>query len=79
VIVTIPSYQVKVGDVVRIREGSKKKAIFATLDEKLKTVKLPSWLKLDFEKKEVTIQGIPHSENSELLFNVGAVLEFYSR
>lgn len=78
-IVTIPSYQIKVGDVIGIREGSKKKALFATLDEKLKTVKIPSWLKLDFDKKQVTVEGIPQAPQSELLFNVGTVLEFFSR
>ena len=78
-IVTIPSYQVKVGDVIGIRAGSKTKALFATLDEKLKTVKLPSWLKLNFDKKEVTVDGLPQAAQSELLFNVGAVLEFFSR
>jgi len=78
-IVTIPSYQVSIGDVVSIREGSKKKAIFTTLDERLKTVKSPAWLKLDVEKKQVTVDGIPVANQSELLFNVGAVLEFYSR
>ena len=77
--VTIPSYQVKVGDVVSIREGSKKKALFATLDEKLKTVKIPAWLKLNFDKKELTVDGIPNAPQSELLFNVGTVLEFFSR
>jgi small subunit ribosomal protein S4 len=77
--VTIPSYQVKVGDVIGIREGSKKKTLFATLDEKLKSVKLPSWAKLNFDKKEVTIEGIPQAPQSELLFNVGSVLEFFSR
>ncbi len=78
-IVTIPSYQVSIGDVVSIREGSKKKALFTTLDERLKTVKAPAWLKLDTEKKQVTVDGIPVAMQSELLFNVGAVLEFYSR
>ncbi len=78
-IVTIPSYEVKVGDVVGIRAGSKKKPLFATLDEKLKTVKIPSWLKLDFDKKEITVEGLPQAPASELLFNVGAVLEFFSR
>ncbi len=78
-IVTIPSYEVSVGDVISIREGSKKKALFATLDERLKTVKIPSWLKLNFDKKEITVDGIPNAPESELLFNVGAVLEFYSR
>ncbi len=78
-IVTIPSYQVQVGDVVSIREGSKKKVLFANLDERLKTIKIPAWLKLNFDKKEITVDGVPHAEQSELLFNVGAVLEFYSR
>jgi small subunit ribosomal protein S4 len=78
-IVTIPSYQVKVGDVISIREGSKKKALFAPLDEKLKTVKIPSWLKLNFDKKEITVDGIPSAPQTELLFNVGTVLEFFSR
>jgi small subunit ribosomal protein S4 len=78
-IVTIPSYQVKVGDVISIREGSKKKGLFANLDERLKIVKIPAWLKLNFEKKEIVIDGLPQVANSELLFSPGAVLEFYSR
>lgn len=78
-IVTIPSYQVKVGDVIGIREGSKKKGLFVNLDERLKTVKIPAWLKLNFDKKEVTIDGIPMVLPTELMFNVGSVLEFYSR
>ena len=77
--VTIPSYQVKLGDVIAIREGSKKKAIFTTLDERFKTVKIPAWLKLNLDKKEITIDGIPTAVQTELLFNVGSVLEFYSR
>ncbi len=78
-IVTIPSYQVKVGDIIGIREGSKKKALFITLDEKLKTIKIPAWMKMNFEKKEIEIVGIPHVASTELMFSVGAVLEFYSR
>ena len=78
-IVTIPSYAVKIGDVIGIREGSKKKGIFANLDERLKTVKVPAWLKVNFDKKEMIIDGIPHVAHTELLFSPGAILEFYSR
>jgi small subunit ribosomal protein S4 len=78
-IITIPSYQVSVGDVVAIREGSKKKAIFTTLDDRFKAVKSPAWLSVNTEKKEAKIEGIPTANPSELLFDVGAVLEFYSR
>ena len=78
-IVTIPSYQVSIGDIIGIREGSKKKGLFTALDERLKTVKLPAWLKMDFEKKEIIVDGIPHALFTELLFSPNAVLEFYSR
>ena len=78
-IVTIPSYHVKVGDVIGIREGSKKKGLFSSLDERLKTIKIPAWLKLNIEKHEVKVEGIPRVPQTELLFNVGSVLEFYSR
>src|ERR1035437_6992941 len=49
---TIPSYQVSVGDVVAIRENSKKKPIFKDIDEKLREIKVPSWLAFNKEKKE---------------------------
>ncbi|HEY9583463.1 MAG TPA: 30S ribosomal protein S4 [Candidatus Paceibacterota bacterium] len=78
-IVTIPSYQVKVGDIISMREGSKKKAIFRDLDERIKTIKIPAWIKLDAEKKEARVDGMPYMAATELMFNVGAVLEFYSR
>jgi small subunit ribosomal protein S4 len=78
-IVTIPSYEVKIGQVVGIREGSKNKPLFASLDERMKTIKLPAWLKLNFDTKTVTVDGLPNAAKNELLFNVGSVLEFYSR
>lgn len=77
--VTIPSFQVSVGDKIGLRDGSKKKPIFSALDERMKTVKLPAWLKFNVEKKEGVVEGVPRIDHSELLFNVGSVLEFYSR
>ncbi len=78
-IVTVPSYQVAMGDTIAIREGSKKKVIFSKLDEQLKNVKVPSWMKVDADKKVVTIDGEPSADQTELLFDVRAVLEFYTR
>ncbi|MEI8328121.1 MAG: 30S ribosomal protein S4 [Candidatus Taylorbacteria bacterium] len=77
--VTIPSLQVKTGDKLAIREGSKNKVIFAKLDEDLKATKLPSWIKVDAEKHEITVEGIPVTDMTELLFDVRQVLEFYTR
>ena len=77
--VNIPSYSVSVGDKIGIRPRSADKALFAKLDENWKAVKLPVWLKLDFEKKELAVEGIPTADKAELLFDVGTVLEFFSR
>jgi small subunit ribosomal protein S4 len=79
VITNIPSMQVKVGDIISIREGSKSKGLFAALPERLKTVRVPAWMKVDPELKKITVDGAPFAQQSELMFNVGTILEFYSR
>lgn len=78
-IVNIPSYGTKVGDKISIREGSRKKALFAKLDEELAAVKAPAWLSVDADKKVVSVGGEPAAEMSDLLFDVRAVLEYYTR
>ncbi len=77
--VNIPSYQVSVGEVISIRPGSQKAKLFSTLDETLPKHKAPSWIKVDPEKKIVTVQGQPVLNQTELQFDLALVLEFYSR
>jgi small subunit ribosomal protein S4 len=78
-IVTIPSYSLRIGDVITIREGSRSKPLFAKLDEELKSVKVPAWISFEADKKQAKIAGEPTVDKSELLFDVGQVLEFYTR
>ncbi len=75
--VTIPSYELKPGDVIKIREGSKGKGIFSNLAEKLKEYNPPAWLAFDLEKMEGKMQTKP--KNTESFLDLNAVLEFYSR
>lgn len=77
--VTIPSFNVRLNDKISIREGSRKKTVFAKLDEEFKTVKWPNWMTVDTELKTITITGEPTVDMTELLFDVGSVLEFYTR
>lgn len=77
--VTIPSYKVSVGDVITIRERSKTKPIFKDLNEKMKEVRVPSWLTLDIEKKVAKVQGLPKIDANELAFDVSAIFQYYSR
>ncbi len=75
--VTIPSYQVKVTDIVKIREGSKVKKIFDNLLERLKDYNMPDWLIFDAKKLEGKILNKP--KNNETFLDLNVVLEFYSR
>jgi len=75
--VTIPSYEVKSGDVVKVREGSKNKKIFENLTERLKEYNTPTWLSFDAGIQEGKILDKPKGTDTFLDFNV--VLEFYSR
>ncbi len=75
--ITIPSYEVKLGDIVQIREGSKNKKIFENLIEKLKDYSIPSWVTFDPAKLEGKILAKP--KNIETFLDLNAVLEFYSR
>jgi len=77
--VSFPSYEVGVGDKISIREGSKKSPMFATIDEKMKSLTIPAWLKFNPEKREWEVQGKPSIGKTDVMFNVGVVLEFYSR
>ncbi len=77
--VTIPSYKVRIGDKIAIREGSKAKGSFAVIDEKIKAHTSPSWIKLDSELKIAEIQGAPKAGTGEMIYNLGTVLQFYKR
>jgi small subunit ribosomal protein S4 len=76
---TIPSYSVKVGDIIAIRELSQKKPLFKDLTETLKEQKIPSWLTLNVEKREAKVQGVPKIAANELSFDIPLIFQFYSK
>ena len=76
---TIASRRTKLGDVIGVRVGSKGSKIFEGLGEKLKTVKVPTWIKIAADKHTATLQGKPKSAPGESTFNLTSVIEFYSR
>src|SRR3989344_4402592 len=77
--VTIPSYTVKKGDIISIREGSKNAGIFNSLIERITERKSPEWLTVDSALRQVTISAMPSAGGIDINFNLAAVVEFYSR
>lgn len=74
---TIPSYRVRVGDIIAVREGSKNSPVFADFAKKVKGYTWPTWLKLSPDTLSAEVVGMPKNEEQFLQYET--VLEFYSR
>jgi small subunit ribosomal protein S4 len=79
--VGIASYQVRIGDVISIREGSKKSPYFNTLvPQWLPKYEAPSWLELNKDNMTAKVKGMVTAEESGI--NAGdlqSIIEYYSR
>jgi len=75
----IASRRMKVGDVIAIRPGSMSTKLFEGLAERLKTITVPTWFKLDTDNLVATFNGKPKPGQAEMSFNLTSVIEFYSR
>lgn len=74
----IPSYLVRVGDEVAIKENKKNKGIFAGLSEKLAAATLPSWLSVDASKQTGKVVSQPVEGDFDKIFDVKLIIEYYS-
>jgi small subunit ribosomal protein S4 len=79
--ITIPSFQVKVGDEIRIREGSLKTKYFtALLPQWIRKYKPPPWIELDSDKLIARFNRMPTIQESGLEEkDIQSLIEFYSR
>jgi small subunit ribosomal protein S4 len=75
--VDIPSYRVKVGQVVAVSDKAKNKKVFEGISEKLQKVEAPAWLSVDAKSASGKVLNTPTIENPN--FNPKAIIEFYSR
>jgi small subunit ribosomal protein S4 len=74
--VDIPSYIVRINDVISVREKSK--ILFRNLNEGRKPV-VPHWMETDFEKFQVTFRGLPEREDIDQTIKEQLIIEYYSR
>jgi len=77
--VTVPSILLGEGDVVSVRDGSKESPLFGAVEERMKANIVPPWVTVDTAKKEAKVMGSPAYVSNEHTFDLGAVIEFYSR
>jgi len=75
--VNIPSYQIKVGDVVAVKETKQKSALFANI--KSAKVVAPKWLDVDTSKLTGKVVRLPAREDIDLNIEEHLIVELYSR
>ncbi len=77
--VNIPSYQVKAGDVIAIREKAKKQARIAYAIELSEANGLVDWVSVDKTKMEGEFKRIPERTDLPADINESLVVELYSK
>jgi small subunit ribosomal protein S4 len=77
--VDIPSYSVKPGDVVAVRQRSRNNPAIAHALEEVKGRGVPEWLRYDAEKLEATVGSVPTREQINLPVQEQLIVELYSK
>lgn len=74
-----PSFAVKSGDKISIREGSRSSKLFSIVADKKAETGMTPWLTWDENKKEINVKEGSFTEKADLLFDLGQVIEYYQR
>ncbi|MDP3040140.1 MAG: 30S ribosomal protein S4 [Deltaproteobacteria bacterium] len=77
--VSIPSYLVKIGDVIELREKSRKSAKINDSLEGVARRGIPSWLELDKEHYRGRISALPSREDLTMPIKEQLIVELYSK
>ena len=77
--VNIPSYQVKVGDVITLKEKSRKNELIADNLEGAARRGVPSWLELDAANFQGTVKALPNREEITMPIQEQLIVELYSK
>jgi small subunit ribosomal protein S4 len=77
--VNIPSYLVKAGDAVAVREKSKKQARIVEALELAKQVGFPAWVEVSADKVEGVFKKAPDRDEFGSEINESLIVELYSR
>ncbi|MBP9686667.1 MAG: 30S ribosomal protein S4 [Candidatus Doudnabacteria bacterium] len=77
--VTIPSYSVKVGEVVSVGAGKAQSKYMQVAKDKLKAAQIPDWLDLNASEMKAKILSQPTAEDMDKAINTQLIIEHYSR
>lgn len=77
--VNIPSYEVRVGDVITIRERSRNIVPVIGALELLGTRNQPGWVSLDQDKRQISVLSAPQRQQIDVPVQEQLIVELYSK
>jgi small subunit ribosomal protein S4 len=77
--VTIPSYLLKIGDEVQIRDKSRKIELFNDALEAVERRGVPPWIELDRKEMKATVSAFPVREDITMPIQEQMIIELYSK
>jgi small subunit ribosomal protein S4 len=77
--VNIPSYQVKPGDIITLKEKSRKNALITENLEGVARRGVPSWLELDKGNFQGTVKAMPNRDEITMPIQEQLIVELYSK
>jgi small subunit ribosomal protein S4 len=75
----VPSFLVSTGDVILVREKSKKSVLFKELAQDIDGSRVPDWLRLDEKNLSGEVVSEPTRDHIDVTLNEQLIVEFYSR
>lgn len=75
----VPSIQVKVGDVIEVKESSRKAGPILESMETVVRRGIPNWLEVDKDKFRGTLKGLPNREDLTMPIQEQLIVELYSK
>ncbi len=75
----IPSYEVRVNQVISVRPESKRMEYFQTVGEEIARKAIPAWLNIDATNLVGKVVAAPSREDFEPNINEPLIVEYYSR
>jgi small subunit ribosomal protein S4 len=75
----VPSYVMRPGDRVEVRESRRSREAFKVIRETLRSHQAPEWLSLDAAKLAGSVVSIPRRDQMPLDLSEQLVVEYYSR
>lgn len=75
----IPSYRVKVGQVIKVKDNKLNKGYWKALAEKIDDVGPAAWLALDRKGMTITVNSLPNKDDLPQNIDTPLIVDFYSR